>query len=63
MPGKALIVLREGKNTLFEEEVPVTQFGTVEYLAPVMFNKNTVTKVLFNPTTGGLVKVEREETK
>jgi hypothetical protein len=48
---------------LFEEEVPVTQFGTVEYLAPVMFNKNTVTKVLFNPTTGGLVKVEREETK
>lgn len=63
VPGKALIVLREGKNTLFEEEVPVTQFGTVEYLAPVMFNKNTVTKVLFNPTTGGLVKVEREETK
>lgn len=63
VPGKALIVLREGKNTLFEDEVPVTQFGTVEYLAPVMFNKNTVTKVLFNPTTGGLVKVEREETK
>lgn len=63
VPGKASIVLKEGKNVLFEEEVPVTQFGTVEYLAPTLFNKNSTIKVTFNPTTGGLVKVDREEGK
>ncbi len=63
VPGKASIVLKQGKNTLFEAEVPVTQFGTVEYLAPTLFNKNSTVKVIFNPVTGGLVKVDREENK
>ena len=45
---------------LFEGELPVTQFGSKEYLAPVLFNKNSTIKVLFDTTTGGLLKIERE---
>lgn len=63
VPGKASISLTQGKDVLFEDEVPVTQFGTVEYLAPALFNKNSTIKVTFNPVTGGLVKVDREEGK
>lgn len=63
VPGKASVVLQQGKKILFEAEVPVTQFGTVEYLAPTLFNKNSTVKVIFNPVTGGLVKVDREENK
>ena len=63
VPGKASILLTQGKDVLFEDEVPVTQFGTVEYLAPALFNKNSTIKVTFNPVTGGLVKVDREEGK
>ncbi len=63
VPGRALITLTTGGKTLIEEEVPVTQFGTVEYLAPVLFNKNSTIKVTFNPNTGGLTKVDREEGK
>ena len=63
VPGKASILLTQGKDVLFEDEVPVTQFGTVEYLAPTLFNKNSTIKVTFNPVTGGLVKVDREEGK
>ena len=55
--------LKQEKEILFEDEVPVTQFGTVEYLAPTLFNKNSTVKVTFNPVTGGLVKVDREENK
>ena len=63
VPGRASIVLKQEKEILFEDEVPVTQFGTVEYLAPTLFNKNSTVKVTFNPVTGGLVKVDREENK
>lgn len=61
VPGKALVTLTEGKKQLFEGELPVTQFGVVEYLAPTLFNKKSTTKVSFNPATGGLIKVDREE--
>lgn len=61
VPGRALITLTDNKNkTLFDGELPVTQFGTTEYLAPVLFNKNSTVKVLFDTATGGLIKVDRE---
>lgn len=60
VPGKARVTLTEGKKLLFDEELPVTQFGTIEFLAPELFNKKSTIKVSFNPTTGGLVKVDKE---
>lgn len=61
VPGKAQVTLKEGKTTLFNDELPVTQFGTTEYLAPALFNKKSTIKILFNPNTGGLVKVDKED--
>lgn len=60
VPGRARVTLNYQNNELYNAEMPLTQFGVVEYLAPVLFNKNSTIKVLFNPNTGGLVKVERE---
>lgn len=64
VPGRAHIIIEneEGKK-YYDDEQPLSQFGTLEYLAPVLFNKNTVTKVLFNSETGALLKIEREEKK
>lgn len=61
VPGKAQVTLLQGKTTLFNEELPVTQFGTTEYLAPALFNKKSTIKIQFNPNTGGLVKVDKED--
>ena len=61
VPGKAMITLTDGKKKYYEGEIPVTQFGVIEYLAPVLFNKNSTIKVYFDPITGGLIKVDREE--
>ncbi|MDO4163509.1 MAG: DUF4831 family protein [Bacteroides sp.] len=61
VPGRAQVTLTYDHQKLFESELPVTQFGTTEYLAPVLFNKNTLTKVLFDTATGGLLKVDRGE--
>lgn len=61
VPGRAHVTLTDNSNkTLFDGELPITQFGTIEYLAPVLFNKNSTVKVLFDTATGGLIKVDRE---
>lgn len=61
VPGKAQVTMTKGKTTLFNDELPVTQFGTTEYLAPALFNKKSTIKILFNSNTGGLVKVDKED--
>ncbi len=61
VPGRAHVTLTDSNNkSLFDGELPITQFGTIEYLAPVLFNKNSTVKVLFDTATGGLIKVDRE---
>ena len=59
-PGRAKVTLSYHNEELYNAEIPITQFGVVEYLAPVLFNKNSTIKVLFNPDTGALVKVDKE---
>ena len=59
-PGRAKVTLKYQNEELYNSEIPITQFGVVEYLAPVLFNKNSTIKVLFNPDTGALVKVDKE---
>lgn len=60
VPGRAQVTLTQNNKILFDEQLPITQFGTIEYLAPVLFNKNSTVKVLFDTSTGGLIKVDRE---
>lgn len=60
VPGRASVLIVNGKDKVFEGELPVTQFGTIEYLAPALFNKNSTIKATFNPATGALIKVDRE---
>lgn len=60
VPGRAHIALTYNNQVIFEDEQPVSQFGGIEYLSPVLFNKNSGTQVLFDTATGGLLKVHRE---
>jgi hypothetical protein len=61
VPGRARVTLSYNDQKLLTTEISVTQFGTVEYLASILFNKNATIKVTFNPVTGGLLKVDRGE--
>lgn len=64
VPGRAHIIIENNiGEKYYDDEKSLSQFGTLEYLAPVLFNKNTVTKVLFDPQTGALIKIERDEKK
>lgn len=60
VPGKARVTIMAGDKKMFEDDLSITQLGVVEYLAESLFNKNSTFKVIFNPATGGIVKMDRE---
>ena len=60
IPGKALITIKGNGKQFVSEEVPLTQFGETEVLTDNLFNKKVNTRVIFNPTTGGIVKIDKD---
>ena len=61
MPGKGRVILTYLGKELVSSDLPITQFGVMEYLAPTLFNRRSTIQVQFNPNTGGIIKVDREE--
>lgn len=59
VPGQAQITITYKNKEIFNNDLPISQFGTQEYLVPALFNKKSTTTVLFDTTTGGLLKVDR----
>lgn len=61
IPGKAQICIFQGKEKYYEGEFPFAQFGNTEILNKKLFDKKTTTQVIFNPTTGSIVKITADE--
>lgn len=60
VPGKALLRIFNSTSILYEEEIPVAQFGNTDVLATDLFNKGVTTRITFDPSTGAIRKIERE---
>ena len=60
IPGKARVSIDSMDKNYFEDELIVTQFGETEVLIENLFNKKENTRVIFNPTTGGIVKIDKD---
>lgn len=61
VPGKAHVTIFQGKEKFYEGEIPFAQFGNQEILSKKLFDKKTATQVIFDPTTGGVLKISAEE--
>ena len=58
VPGKAGIEIFTSRKSLYKGEAQITQFGTQEALAPVMFeDKKAPVKVYFYPETGAIKQI------
>lgn len=58
VPGKASVEILMNNKTLYKGEAQITQFGTREGLAPVMFeDKKAPVKVYFYPETGAIQQI------
>ncbi|HXK76454.1 MAG TPA: DUF4831 family protein [Bacteroidaceae bacterium] len=61
VPGQGLCTIKLMGQNILEQEFPITQFGTIEFLAPVLFEKKRTIQVLFAPETGSLIKIYSSE--
>lgn len=61
VPGKAHVMVFQGKEKYYEGELPFAQFGNREILSKKLFDKKTTTQVMFDPTTGGVLKITADE--
>lgn len=58
VPGKASVEISMDRKSLYKGEAMITQFGTCEGLAPVMFeDKKAPVKVYFYPETGAIKQI------
>lgn len=61
IPGKANVtVTYKGKKLLESNYTPFAQFGNTEVLVDDLFNKKVNTRVIFNTTTGGIQKIDKD---
>ena len=60
VPGKGKVTIRSTKKKYHESRFPITQFGETEVLTSGLFNKKINTRVIFNPVTGGISKIDKD---
>ena len=60
MPGKGKVKVMYKGELQFEGELPVTQFGTYDLLSSKLFSMKCNARVIFNPATGQIVKIDKD---
>ena len=63
VPGKMRSTIFDVKNQIMVNEFAAGQFGNVELLSGALFNKRYTTRLLLNPLTGAVEKLEAEQPK
>lgn len=63
VPGKMRATIFDAKNQIISNEFAAGQFGNVELLSGVLFNKKYTTRLLLNALTGAVEKLEAEQPK
>jgi hypothetical protein len=63
VPGKMKSIIFNASENLVTTEFPAAQFGNVELLSGVLFNKRYTTRLWLNPVTGAVDRLEADEPK
>lgn len=63
VPGRIRITVSQASEPLFDKELTAGQFGNVELLGEELFNRKFITRIVLNPTHGGVEKIESEQLK
>lgn len=60
IPGKATVAIKTTQKSYFDKEISFAQFGETEVLVNSLFNKKINTRVIFDPITGGIIKIDKD---
>jgi hypothetical protein len=60
IPGEATVTIQSPTNQYYKEDIMFGQFGETEVLVNSLFNKKVNTRVIFNPITGAISKIDKD---
>ncbi|WP_300726840.1 DUF4831 family protein [uncultured Bacteroides sp.] len=60
IPGKGYVSATFKGKEYFQKELPIVQFGTTEVLVEDLFSKKINTRVIFDPETGRILKIDKD---
>lgn len=60
IPGKVRVTVFDGAEKLSETDMMAGQFGKVELLSAELFNKRATTRLMLNPVTGAVDRLDAE---
>lgn len=60
IPGKAQVNVTFNGKSVFKGEISLSSFGNKEVLVDDLFSKKVNTRVVFNTTTGGILKIDKD---
>ena len=63
VPGRLRLTLYEGVRPILTEEHPAPQFGQTMLLSGSLFNKRYATRLLLDPLTGAVLRLDAEQPK
>ena len=63
IPGRMRSTISDARQQIAANEFPAPQFGNVELLSGALFNKRYTSRLLLNPLTGAVEKLEAEQPK
>ena len=63
IPGRMRATIYQGIDQLQQAEHPAPQFGNVELLSGALFNNRFTTRLLLNPLTGAVDRLDAEQPK
>lgn len=58
VPGEALVRIQQGQQIWVKDVLPVAQFGRVEHLGGILFDKKFNTRVWLSAVTGNIEKID-----
>ncbi len=57
LPSQTQVTLQSADRTWLSATQPIAQFGTIDQLAPTLFNKGAATTVILHPSTSAIQKL------
>lgn len=57
VPGRASVRIYDNRETYYDGEVSVAQYGNVEVLSSTLLNKAAGTKIVFDTATGNIISI------
>ncbi len=61
VPGRASVRIFSNRQTYFDDDIAIAQFGNIETLSASLLTKSANSRIIFDTATGGILSIESDK--